>query len=123
MKRIDHIGIAVRDLHEAEKVFTDVLGVGPFKKESVDDESVQVSFFQAGESKVELLESTTEKRGEGLHHVAFHVDDLDAELKRLKELGYRIISGPKSGADNKTIAFLHPADANKVLIELCADSA
>lgn len=132
MKRIDHIGIAVRDLHEAEKVFTDVLGVGPFKTESVEDESVQVSFFQAGESKVELLESTTEdgpiarhieKRGEGLHHVAFHVDDLDAELKRLKELGYRIISGPKSGADNKTIAFLHPADASKVLVELCADSA
>ena len=96
MKRIDHIGIAVRDLNEAEKVFTDVLGVGPFKKESVDDESVQVSFFQAGESKVELLESTTEdgpiarhieKRGEGLHHVAFHVDDLDAGVEAAARTG------------------------------------
>ncbi|MDA0302745.1 MAG: methylmalonyl-CoA epimerase [Bacteroidetes bacterium] len=130
MKRIDHIGIAVLNLSEAEKVFTDVLGSGPIKTEAVVDESVRVSFFQAGESKVELLESTDPdgpiarhiaKRGEGLHHVAFHVDDLDAELVRLKNLGYRVISGPKPGADQKTIAFLHPADSSKVLVELCAD--
>ena len=130
MKRIDHIGIAVRNLSEAEKVFTDVLGSDPIKTETVADESVRVSFFQSGESKVELLESTNPdgpiarhiaKRGEGLHHVAFHVDDLNDELDRLRKLGYRVISGPKPGADQKTIAFLHPADSSKVLVELCAD--
>lgn len=130
MKRIDHIGIAVSNISEAEKVFTDVLGSAPTKRESVADESVIVSFFQSGESKVELLQSTNaegpiarhiEKRGQGLHHVAFHVDDLDLELDRLKNLGYRVVSGPKRGADKKMIAFLHPSDSNKVLVELCAD--
>ena len=130
MKRIEHIGIAVRDLDSAERIFEDILGVPPFKREEVPSESVKVSFFQTGESKVELLESTSisgpiaehiEKRGEGLHHIAFFVDDLMEEIERLKLLGYRLISGPKEGADQKMIAFLHPADSSKVLVELCAE--
>lgn len=130
MKRIEHLGIAVADLEAAEKVFTDVLGVAPYKREEVKDEGVITSFFQTGESKVELLQSTTEdgpiarhisRRGEGLHHVAFHVDDIEAEIARLESSGYRCISGPKGGADGKTIAFLHPSDTAKVLVELCAD--
>jgi methylmalonyl-CoA/ethylmalonyl-CoA epimerase len=130
MKRIEHLGIAVADLEAAEKVFTDVLGVAPYKREEVDSEGVITSFFQTGESKVELLQSTREdgpiakhiaKRGEGLHHVAFHVDDIESEIARLTESGYRCISGPKYGADGKTIAFLHPSDTSKVLVELCAD--
>ena len=130
MKRIEHLGIAVKDLAAAEKIFTDVLGVKPFKREEVADENVITSFFQTGESKVELLQSTSEdgpiarhidKRGEGLHHVAFHVDDIEGEIIRLEQLGYRCISGPKDGADGKRIAFLHPTDTSKVLVELCAD--
>jgi methylmalonyl-CoA/ethylmalonyl-CoA epimerase len=129
MKRIEHIGIAVRDLEAAERIFEDILGEPAFKRESVPSESVNVSFFQTGESKVELLESTDadgpiakhiEKRGEGLHHLAFAVDDLQDEIDHLKTLGYRVISGPKEGADQKMIAFLHPADSSKVLVELCA---
>ena len=130
MKRIEHLGIAVKDLNAAEKIFTDVLGVEPFKREEVANENVITSFFQTGESKVELLQSTSddgpiarhiEKRGEGLHHIAFHVDDINAEISRLEHLGYRCISGPKDGADGKIIAFIHPADTSKVLIELCSD--
>jgi methylmalonyl-CoA/ethylmalonyl-CoA epimerase len=129
MKRIEHIGIAVRDLEAAERIFEDILGEPAFKRESVPSESVNVSFFQTGESKVELLESTDaegpiakhiERRGEGLHHLAFAVDDLQDEIDHLKSLGYRVISGPKEGADQKMIAFLHPADSSKVLVELCA---
>ena len=124
------MGIAVKDLAAAEKIFTDVLGVKPFKREEVADENVITSFFQTGESKVELLQSTSEdgpiarhidKRGEGLHHVAFNVDDIEGEIKRLEQLGYRCIIGPKDGADGKRIAFLHPTDTSKVLVELCAD--
>ena len=130
MKRIEHLGIAVADLAEAERLFTEVLGTAPYKRERVDDKGVETSFFEAGESKIELLASTSpdgpiarhlERRGPGLHHVAFHVDDLPAELARLESLGYRKISGPKPGADGKTIAFLHPSDTSKVLVELCAD--
>ena len=129
MKRIEHIGIAVRDLEAAERIFEDILGEPAFKRESVPSESVNVSFFQTGESKVELLESTDaegpiakhiERRGEGLHHLAFAVDDLQDEIDHLKSLGSRVISGPKEGADQKMIAFLHPADSSKVLVELCA---
>ncbi len=131
MKRIEHIGIAVQDLAGAEKIFEDILGYAPHKRERVDSESVEVSFFQTGESKVELLATTEaqgpigehiQKRGPGLHHLAFHVDDLQEEISRLETLGYRIISGPKSGADGKIIAFLHPSDTVKVLVELCADA-
>ena len=130
MKRIEQIGIAVRDLEAAERIFEDILGEPAFKRESGPSESVKVSFFQTGESKVELLESTDadgpiakhiEKRGEGLHHLAFAVDDLQAEIDHLQTLGYRVVSGPKEGADQKMIAFLHPADSSKVLVELCAE--
>lgn len=132
MKRIEHIGIAVADLGAAERIFKDVLGDEAFKREHVESEGVEVSFFQTGESKVELLASTSPdgpigqhiaKRGEGLHHLAFFVDDLRGEIERLQALGYRVISGPKDGADNKEIAFLHPGDTNRVLVELCADRA
>lgn len=131
MKRIEHIGIAVTDLASAEKIFEDILGTSPFKREDVPSESVRVSFFQTGESKVELLESTDangpiaqhiEHRGPGLHHLAFAVDNLEAECERLQEMGYQIISGPKPGADGKQIAFLHPKGTAKVLVELCAES-
>ena len=130
MKRLEHLGIAVADLASAEKIFEDVLNVKPYKREEVADEGVITSFFQTGDSKVELLESTTDdgpigrhiaKRGPGLHHVAFLVDDLEAEMARLEQEGYRVISGPKDGADNKRIAFLHPSDTAKVLVELCED--
>jgi len=130
MNRLEHLGIAVADLEAAEKIFSDVLGTAPYKREEVEDEGVLTSFLQAGESKVELLASTTEdgpiarhleRRGPGLHHVAFFVEDLSGELERLQRLGYRVISGPKPGADNKTIAFLHPSDTAKVLVELCAE--
>lgn len=130
MKRLEHLGIAVADLASAEKIFEDVLNVKPYKREEVADEGVITSFFQTGDSKVELLESTTEdgpiarhiaKRGPGLHHVAFLVDDLESEIVRLEKEGYRVISGPKSGADNKRIAFLHPSDTAKVLVELCEE--
>lgn len=130
MNRLEHLGIAVADLEAAEKIFSDVLGTSPYKREEVEDEGVLTSFLRAGESKVELLASTTEdgpiarhldRRGPGLHHVAFFVEDLPAELERLQRLGYRVISGPKPGADNKIIAFLHPSDTAKVLVELCAE--
>ena len=131
MKQLEHLGIAVADLAEAERIFTDLLGVQPYKREEVKDEGVMTSFFQAGQSKVELLESITpngpisrhiEKRGPGLHHVAFLVDDLEAEIARLEGEGYRVISGPKAGADAKRIAFLHPSDTAKVLVELCSEA-
>ena len=127
MNRIDHLGIAVRDLDAAERIYTDLLGAPPYKREEVADEGVLTSFFRVGESKIELLAATHDdspiarhvaSRGEGLHHVAFHVDDLDAELARLEGLGYRRISGPKPGADGMRIAFLHPSDTSKVLVEV-----
>jgi methylmalonyl-CoA/ethylmalonyl-CoA epimerase len=127
MNRIDHLGIAVRDLDAAERIYTDLLGAGPYKREEVADEGVLTSFFRVGESKIELLAATHDdspiarhvaSRGEGLHHVAFHVDDLSAELARLEALGYRRISGPKPGADGMRIAFLHPSDISKVLVEV-----
>jgi methylmalonyl-CoA/ethylmalonyl-CoA epimerase len=108
-----------------------VLGSPSYKREEVLGEAVLTSFFEAGGSKVELLVPTSEdsaiakhlkQRGAGLHHVAFYVDDLDAELARLTAKGYRVVTGPKPGADNKRIAFLHPSDTAKVLVELCSDS-
>jgi len=130
MKRLEHLGIAVQDLAEAERIFTDVLGVAPYKRELVEDEGVRTSFFQTGDAKVELLASLNEegpiarhlaRKGPGLHHVAFLVDDLEQELRRLTTQGYRVISGPKPGADNKQIAFLHPSETGKVLVELCEE--
>ena len=131
MKRLEHIGIAVSDLDEAERIFGDILGSPAYKREEVAGEAVLTSFFQTGESKVELLVPTSqdsaiakhlEKRGPGLHHVAFHVEDLEAELNRLVGIGYRVVVEPKAGADGKRIAFLHPSDSAKVLVELCTDA-
>jgi methylmalonyl-CoA/ethylmalonyl-CoA epimerase len=128
MKKLEHIGIAVHNLEEAERIFGDLLGEPSYKREEVASESVLTSFFKAGETKIELIVPTSpasaiarhlEKRGAGLHHLAFAVDDLDAEIERLTAKGYRVVTGPKAGADGKRIAFLHPSDTAKVLVELC----
>ena len=130
MKKLEHIGIAVANLDEAERIFGDLLGSPAYKREEVAGEAVLTAFFAAGDSKVELLVPTSpesaiakhlEKRGPGLHHLAFHVDDLESELSRLKDQGYCVVVGPKPGADGKRIAFLHPGDTAKVLVELCED--
>lgn len=126
---IDHIGIAVTDLESAIKRYESLLGVPCFKREIVASEQVETAFFQTGESKVELLAGTSEdsvinkyiaKRGEGMHHVAFEVADIHAEIKRYQSMGYQMLSdAPKSGADDKLIVFLHPREAHGVLVELC----
>ena len=118
-------------MKSSNQIFEDILGVAPYKSEAVESENVITSFFQVGESKIELLQATSEasaihkfieKKGEGIHHIAFGVDDIVAELARLKELGYKLIhETPKQGADNMMIAFLHPKDSNGVLIELCQE--
>lgn len=132
MLKIEHLGIAVADLEASERIFTDLLGAPPYKREEVASEAVITSFFSVGESKIELLQATDpasaiakhiEKRGEGIHHIAFAVEDIHAEIERLKSLGYTMIHHePKAGADGKLIAFLHPKDSNKVLVELCMDA-
>ena len=126
---IDHIGIAVKDLNDAVDTYEKLLNTPCYKTESVESEKVETAFFQTGESKVELLGATEpdsviakyiEKRGEGLHHVAFEVDNIRAELKRLEAEGFTILNNePKKGADNKWVAFVHPKDNNGVLVELC----
>ena len=129
MKKIEHIGIAVKDLKSANDLYDKMLGAEPYKQEEVEREGVMTSFFQVGPNKIELLEATKEdspiakyidKRGEGVHHIAFEVEDIRAEMKRLKEDGFRLLSEePKRGADNKMVAFVHPKSANGVLVELC----
>lgn len=131
IKRIEHLGIAVDSVSEGESLFSKLLGIDPYKKEIVESEKVSTSFFQVGESQVELLAPTEEnsviqkylnKRGPGLHHVAFYTDDLEAEISRLKGAGFRFISeSPKDGADNKRIVFLHPKDTGGLLVELCQE--
>lgn len=131
MNKIEHLGIAVKNLEESNKIFEDLLGVAPYKSEEVESEGVKTSFFKVGESKIELLEAShsespirkfIEKRGEGIHHIAFDVEDIEAEIERLVAKGYRMIhSEPKEGADNKKIAFLHPKSSNGVLVELCQE--
>lgn len=131
MDKIEHLGIAVKSIAEANKVYTDLLGYEHYKTEAVESEGVVTSFFKCGESKIELLEATNpdspiakfiEKKGEGIHHVAYAVEDIKKELERLKDLGFRIINEePKRGADNKWVAFVHPKSANGVLVELCQD--
>jgi methylmalonyl-CoA/ethylmalonyl-CoA epimerase len=126
---IDHIGVAVADMESAIKTYESLLGTPCFKREVVASEQVETAFFQTGESKVELLAGTSpesvitsyiEKRGEGMHHVAFEVNDIYAEMNRYQASGYRLLSeAPKLGADNKLIVFIHPKEANGVLIELC----
>ncbi len=129
MLKIEHLGIAVSDLEASEELYARLLGVSSYKREEVEREGVITSFFRVGPNKIELLESTREdgpigkfiaKKGEGIHHVAFEVDDIRAEMNRLKEEGFRLLSeDPKLGADNKLVAFVHPKSANGVLIELC----
>jgi methylmalonyl-CoA/ethylmalonyl-CoA epimerase len=131
LRKIEHIGIAVKDLSASNKLFQDILGVAPYKEELVQSENVLTSFFQVGESKIELLQATSpdsaiakflEKNKEGMHHIAFDVEDIYSEIERLKGLGYVMIHDePKAGADDKLIAFMHPKSSNGVLIELCQD--
>lgn len=126
---IDHIGIAVSDLEAAIETYEKILNASCYKREKVDSQKVETAFFQTGQSKVELLGATDEdsvinkyvaKKGEGLHHVAFEVDDIEAEMKRLSEEGFTLLSEkPGDGADNKLVAFLHPKNNRGVLVELC----
>ena len=131
MNKIEHIGIAVKDLEAANEVYTKLLQTESYKSEKVKSEGVETSFFKVGDSKIELLAATSEdspiakfleKRGEGIHHIAFDVTDIKAEIKRLKEEGFELISKrPKKGADNKLVAFLHPKSSTGVLVELCQE--
>jgi methylmalonyl-CoA/ethylmalonyl-CoA epimerase len=131
MKKIEHIGIAVRNLETSNNLFTKLFGKPPYKTEVVESEGVSTSFFLTGENKIELLEATNaespiakfiEKRGEGIHHIAFDVDDIVEEMKRLESEGFILLSKvPKKGADNKLVCFLHPKSSNGVLIELCQE--
>ena len=129
MLRIDHIGIAVRNMAASNELFRQLLGEVHYKVETVETEKVATAFFHIGESKIELLEATDpdspiakyiEKRGEGIHHLAFEVADIRAEIERLEKEGFVPINRePKRGADNKWVAFLHPKSTNGVLVELC----
>ena len=131
MKSIEHIGIAVKDLQVSNEIFRGIFGKGPYKTEEVESEGVITSFFQSGPNKIELLQATSEespiakfleKKGEGIHHIAFAVDDIQKEIHRLEAEGFKLIhKQPKEGADNKLIAFLHPKSTNGVLIELCQE--
>ena len=132
MNKIEHIGIAVKDLKNSNQLFAKLLGKNHYKIEEVASENVNTSFFKIGESKIELLEATDpaspiakfiEKRGEGIHHIAFDVEDIHAEMKRLQKEGFQLINEtPKRGADNKLVCFLHPKTTNGVLIELCQEN-
>lgn len=127
--KINHIAIAVKDLEAAIKTYEKLLNKPCLKREIVEDQKVETAFFEAGECRVELLGATDpgsvintfiKKRGEGLHHVAFEVENLENEIQRLKDEGFTLLNEtPQTGADNKRIAFLHPKDSNGVLVELC----
>lgn len=131
MNKIEHIGIAVKNIETSNELFKKLFGKMHYKIEDVESEGVKTSFFKLGTNKIELLEATTEdspiakfieKRGEGIHHIAFDVEDIEKEMKRLKKEGFTLISKkPKKGADNKMVAFLHPKSTNGILIELCQD--
>ncbi len=131
MDKIEHIGIAVKNLEASNALFAKLLGVPHYKIEEVASEGVKTSFFQSGPNKIELLEATNpespiakflEKKGEGIHHVAFAVEDIVAEIARLKAEGFTVLNEiPKQGADNKLVAFLHPKGTNGVLVELCQE--
>lgn len=133
MKKVEHIGIAVKDLANANELFGKLFNQPHYKVESVESEGVSTSFFQLGETKIELLEATNEdsaiakfidKKGEGIHHIAFEVSDIESEMSRLQAEGFQLIhQAPKDGADNKKICFLHPKSTNGVLIELCQEKA
>lgn len=129
--KLEHIGIAVKNLEESNKLFEILFNSPHYKVEEVQSEGVKTSFFQCGESKIELLEAThsdsaiakfIDKKGEGIHHLAFEVKDIDFEIERLSKAGFQLIhQTPKDGADNKRIAFLHPKSTNSVLVELCQE--
>ncbi|MDQ3072083.1 MAG: methylmalonyl-CoA epimerase, partial [Bacteroidota bacterium] len=129
LNKVEHIGIAVKNLDAANELFEKLSEAGLLKIEEVEREGVRTSFFQVGNSKIEFLEALNpdspiakfiEKNGEGVHHIAFEVEDIAQEMTRLREAGFELLSGePKEGADNKLICFLHPRSTNKVLIELC----
>jgi methylmalonyl-CoA/ethylmalonyl-CoA epimerase len=132
MRKVEHIGIAVRDLTVSIPLFESLLDTPCYKTEEVDSEKVTTAFFRKGETKIELLQAQDqdsviarfiEKKGEGIHHIAFDVADIYAEMQRLQEAGFTLLnSQPRAGADNKLICFLHPKDTNSVLIELCMDA-
>ena len=131
MKKIEHIGIAVKDLKESNELFGRLFGEMHYKIEEVISEGVKTSFFKVGESKIELLEATKEdsaiakyiaKKGEGIHHIAFEVDDIHAEMDRMRREGFIVLNDqPKKGADNKLVCFIHPKSTNGVLVELCQE--
>jgi len=131
MNKIEHIGIAVKNLQESNALFGKLFGKPHYKVETVESEGVNTSFFQVGDNKIELLEATKddspiakfiERKGEGIHHIAFDVTDIEAEILRLKGEGFIVLNDkPKHGADNKLVAFLHPKSSNGVLIELCQE--
>lgn len=131
MKKIEHIGIAVKNLETSNLLFEKLLGIPAYKQEEVASEGVKTSFFMNGPNKIELLEATNadspiakfiEKKGEGIHHIAFDVENIVAEIERLKGEGFTVLNEiPKQGADNKLVAFLHPKGTNGVLIELCQE--
>lgn len=131
MRKIEHIGIAVKSLETSNLLFEKLFGQPPYKQEEVASEGVKTSFFMNGPNKIELLEATNEdspvakfiaKKGEGIHHIAFDVEDIVSEISRLKEEGFVVLNEtPKKGADNKLVAFLHPKGTNGVLIELCQE--
>lgn len=129
MKKIDHIGIAVKDIDVSNVLFEKLLGVAPYKQEEVESEFVLTSFFKTATNKIELLSATNsessiakflERKGEGIHHIAFEVESISDEIERLKKEGFVVLNEiPKKGADNKLVVFLHPKSTNGVLIELC----
>ena len=130
MQKVEHIGIAVKSLAVSVPLFEKLLNSACYKKEAVESENVLTAFFRTGDTKIELLESSTdgvinrfiEKKGEGIHHIAFEVADIEVEIKRLKAEGFVVLNEtPKHGADNKLVCFLHPRDTNGVLIELCME--
>ena len=129
MNKIDHIGIAVKNIDNASNIYERLLGVKSYKQEIVESENVITEFFKVGINKVELLQATSddsavakfiEKKGEGVHHIAFDVDDIETEMKRLVSEGFVLLNEiPKKGADNKLVCFVHPKNTSGVLIELC----
>jgi methylmalonyl-CoA/ethylmalonyl-CoA epimerase len=131
MLKVEHIGIAVKELSSSIPLFEKLLSTNCYKQETVASEHVNTAFFQKGTTKIELLESTTpdgviakyiDKKGEGVHHLAFEVEDIYSEMQRLKDEGFILLNEqPKSGADNKLVAFLHPKTTNSILIEICQE--
>jgi methylmalonyl-CoA/ethylmalonyl-CoA epimerase len=131
LTNVEHIGIAVKNIADADLIFSKLFNIAPYKHEEVAAEGVMTSFFKINQTKIELLEAThpdspiakfIEKKGEGIHHIAYEVDDIEAEMERLENEGFVLLNNkPKLGADNKLVCFLHPKTTNGVLIELCQE--